>query len=529
MNIRTMGVLVLVVVSGLFAMYGGDKPVPNEKGTSTDLVRRIPMGMRAFAIETLEPKQRSGVVQPDDRVDVVQAEATDSSPAQRKTILQDVLVLATGPPVTRPEDPSIETRVVTLAVSVEQVNVLIAARNQGPLSLRRHSHEADRGEERVVGTDREFRVEGVNAKGEAVEQARPKAKPDAGDVRPTAVEKDLSTEEVVARSEASVAVVRGKNSVGSGFLVRPGVLATNAHVVQRQQIEDLRVTFPSAPPSARGPLGCELVYEDSMRDLALLSVKSDLRPLRIEDQFQFRRGQEMTVIGTPALDSGDAFENAICRGVMSSKIEDQGRLYYQLNVSLNPGNSGGPVLNPHGRVVGVAMATVKSREALAICIPSEDLNRAIKAAETRPAGESRRVLAIHDSKRLFRDLDDLGIGYYSLLNAYTKSLADAVLKGQNFRSAHWDGRKAIDEKLRPLEAYVKTSLHGRITSVCADPLVPVQVRRDIADVWSNCLEIRNQLYSPSDNLRDHLAKVRNLGLIHEKQIKNLKNVLKIDF
>ena len=60
---------------------------------------------------------------------------TQSGPAATETILQDVLVLASGQTFTRPEDRSIMSRTVTLAVTPEQVDVLVAARVRGPLSL----------------------------------------------------------------------------------------------------------------------------------------------------------------------------------------------------------------------------------------------------------------------------------------------------------------------------------------------------------------------------------------------------------
>jgi hypothetical protein len=165
-----------------------------------------------------------------------------------------------------------------------------------------------------------------------------------------------------------------------------------------------------------------------------------------------------------------------------------------LNVSINPGNSGGPVLSPKGRVIGLATAKAKTLEALALCIPSEDLGRVVKAAEARPAGEGQRVLAIHRTWGVLHDLQEAGAVYYALVNAYTEKLAEADRIGRDLRSANWELRKLLDEKLRPLEDFVKTSLHSRLTSVCTDPLVPVEIRLKISDLWCNYLKIRDQLY-----------------------------------
>ncbi len=102
------------------------------------LIGRIPPGMRALAIEVNEQSGVSGFILPDHRVDVIQAR-TDGPrrPDEQgaETILQNVQVLAAGQVTSRPEDKSIQVRTVTLAVTPEQVENLVAARSRGPLSL----------------------------------------------------------------------------------------------------------------------------------------------------------------------------------------------------------------------------------------------------------------------------------------------------------------------------------------------------------------------------------------------------------
>jgi pilus assembly protein CpaB len=117
-----------------------DEPVLDAKlaprGTVAGLVARIPNGMRAFAIEVNETTGVSGFVLPGHRVDVVQSlPAAGSSQPQAEIILQNVLVLATGQIFNRPEDKSILARTVTLAVTPDQVETLVASRARGPLAL----------------------------------------------------------------------------------------------------------------------------------------------------------------------------------------------------------------------------------------------------------------------------------------------------------------------------------------------------------------------------------------------------------
>ncbi len=84
----------------------------------------------------------------------------------------------------------------------------------------------------------------------------------------------LSTAQLVARCEPSVALIKGKVSSGTGFLVRPGLIATNAHVIDDEFLPDLEVRFPSAADGLRGPIRAELLYEDPRRDLAFLAIRS---------------------------------------------------------------------------------------------------------------------------------------------------------------------------------------------------------------------------------------------------------------
>ena len=68
----------------------------------------------------------------------------------------------------------------------------------------------------------------------------------AAETTPVAASRALTTEEIVGRCDKAIAFVSGGHGCGTGFLVRPCVLATNAHVVSLERIEDLRVTFPAA-------------------------------------------------------------------------------------------------------------------------------------------------------------------------------------------------------------------------------------------------------------------------------------------
>jgi pilus assembly protein CpaB len=117
-----------------------DEPILAPKLAPKDvppgLIGRIPPGMRALAVEVNEQTGVSGFVLPDHRVDIVQAgEDVRGVHQKAQTILRNVLVLAAGQATARSEDKSIQVRTVTVAVTPQQVETLVAARARGSLSL----------------------------------------------------------------------------------------------------------------------------------------------------------------------------------------------------------------------------------------------------------------------------------------------------------------------------------------------------------------------------------------------------------
>ena len=115
--------------------------------------------------------------------------------------------------------------------------------------------------------------------------------PAASPAAPPAKGAPLTTAEIVARWEPSVALVKGHASSGTGFLVKPGIVATNAHVIDGEFMSSLEVRFPSAPEGKQGPFPAELLYEDPKRDLAFLAVSSDLARDRYRAVVLVRQGR----------------------------------------------------------------------------------------------------------------------------------------------------------------------------------------------------------------------------------------------
>ncbi|GIX05113.1 MAG: hypothetical protein KatS3mg114_0982 [Planctomycetaceae bacterium] len=126
---------------------------------------------------------------------------------------------------------------------------------------------------------------------------------------------NISTEDLVQQAVPSVAVIMGRMTHGTGFVVNPEVLVTNRHVIDDILPNELKIQFPSAPPNMRGPYQAKLLYKHPRWDLALLGAEIPHQPLPLEATDHFQRGQEVLVIGNPGV--GDAIlENAVSRGLL---------------------------------------------------------------------------------------------------------------------------------------------------------------------------------------------------------------------
>ena len=142
---------------------------------------------------------------------------------------------------------------------------------------------------------------------------------------------------------------RGSSSGTGVVLTADGYIVTNAHVVENAQIISVQLTDDRS-------FGAGLVGCDTVSDLAVLRIDcADLTPAQFGDSSTLRVGDTVVAIGDPL---GAAFRGTYTNGIVSAinrDVDMNGRTMtlIQTNAALNSGNSGGPLINCYGQVIGI--------------------------------------------------------------------------------------------------------------------------------------------------------------------------------
>jgi serine protease Do len=160
---------------------------------------------------------------------------------------------------------------------------------------------------------------------------------------------ELIATRLYKQSSPAVVTIKNGKGHGSGFLVSAdGLIITNAHVIADGP-RIVTVVFPDGRKESADVIG----FAKNGTDLAALRIYSPnkLPTLPLASPNSAQVGQSIFVIGTP-LD--EAYQNTLSEGIISRLNPKDGLIQHDANT--NPGNSGGPVLNAQGQVIGVTVS-----------------------------------------------------------------------------------------------------------------------------------------------------------------------------
>lgn len=169
---------------------------------------------------------------------------------------------------------------------------------------------------------------------------------------------------------------RKMSSLGSGFIISAdGLIVTNNHVVEGADV--IRVNISTKTNKKEDAYTAEVVGTDPETDLALLKIKaSDLPYLKFGNSNVLEVGEWVVAIGSPL-----GLDHTVTAGIVSAKGRNiQSGSYddfLQTDASINRGNSGGPLLNMAGEVVGINTAIAQRAQGIGFAIPSTLAQRII--------------------------------------------------------------------------------------------------------------------------------------------------------
>jgi serine protease Do len=179
---------------------------------------------------------------------------------------------------------------------------------------------------------------------------------------------------------------RRVNSLGSGFVVDPeGIVITNNHVIS--DADEISVVF-----SGGDKLRAEIIGRDQKTDIAVLRVKppKPLKAVKFGDSDKLRIGEWVIAIGNPF-----GLGGSVTAGIVSARNRDINSgpydNYIQTDASINRGNSGGPLFNMNGEVIGINTAIISPSGGsigIGFAVPSKNAVAVID--QLRQFGEMRR-------------------------------------------------------------------------------------------------------------------------------------------
>jgi len=172
-------------------------------------------------------------------------------------------------------------------------------------------------------------------------------------------------------------LVEATTGRGSAFFIQHDTLFTNVHVVQQDNYVTLRRMDGST-------INARVQTRAPSFDIAILKVS---QPIPSQPYLQMasgavRPGQEVIVIGTAL----GTLQNSVSRGIVSGLRNSGGVTLIQSDAAANPGNSGGPMLDRNGRVVGILTAGYRGQQGLNFAVSIDHARDILEGRQTAASG-----------------------------------------------------------------------------------------------------------------------------------------------
>ncbi len=175
---------------------------------------------------------------------------------------------------------------------------------------------------------------------------------------------------IVQDAVKSVVTVRTDIAQGTGFIITDdGYIVTNAHVLEGAS------TVSITTYGQRQNIKADFIGYDADLDIALLKISGTYTPLELGNSNNIHVGEKVIAIGNPL-----GLQFSVSQGIVSA-VHRPGpngiEAYIQTDAALNPGNSGGPLIDKNGDAIGINNFKVSSGESLGFALESNYIKKAV--------------------------------------------------------------------------------------------------------------------------------------------------------
>ena len=185
---------------------------------------------------------------------------------------------------------------------------------------------------------------------------------------------------VIEKVIVSIVILRTLTTQGSGFFINEGgYIVTNKHVLTNEEGEVSRII--QIVTNENEIISGEVIGYIENLDLALIKVEGNYPPLELENPNNVEIGEKVIAIGTPqglSFSATDGIVSAINREGFGNS-----GTYIQTNAQLNPGNSGGPLINKEGKVIGMNNFKLVDTEGIGFALEADKIKLGINEIGTQ--------------------------------------------------------------------------------------------------------------------------------------------------
>lgn len=185
---------------------------------------------------------------------------------------------------------------------------------------------------------------------------------------------------IIEQAVKSVVTIRTDISQGTGFIItNDGYVVTNAHVMEGATAAGI-YTYDGEQHKV------SLTGYDANLDIALLKISGNYERLILADSDNVNVGEKVIAIGNPL-----GLQFSVSQGIVSGIHRDGTNnlpAYIQTDAALNPGNSGGPLINTAGKVIGINNFKIGSSESLGFALESNYIKEAVNSISQQALNES---------------------------------------------------------------------------------------------------------------------------------------------